>query len=296
MTTETAIDYEAEYNNRRRVPGYPEIAERWALLSSAYRLAGGSRMDQPYGKRERQRYDLFLASNEDAPLLVYIHGGYWQRGDRKDYSFVARELNANGISVAIPSYSLCPKVSVMEIADEMQLCLATLWRQTGKRPMVTGHSAGGHLTAEMLARDWSGFPDVPKDLVRRGCAISGVFELAPLIGTSINEAVGLTPGTARAASPLFRAPPAKGRRLVAAVGGSESEEFIRQSRAVVEKWREVEVDARCEVIPEANHFTILDELIRPGSALLDVIIMLAHEPDDTDAEAPTRNGQPDARR
>src|SRR5262249_26971239 len=116
MTQEAAIDYEAEYNNRRRVPEYPEIAERWALLANAYRLAGDAELDQAYGTRERQRYDLFHAADKDAaPLVVYIHGGYWQRGDRKDYSFVARELNANGITVAIPSYTLSPAVSVMEI-------------------------------------------------------------------------------------------------------------------------------------------------------------------------------------
>ena len=118
----------------------------------------------------------------------------------------------------------------MEIGDEMQACMAALWRKTGKRPMVIGHSAGGHLTAEMLARDWSGFSGVPTDLVRYGYAISGVFDLAPLIGTSLNEALGLTSGTARVASPLFRPPPPKGRRLIAAVGGDESEEFLRQSR------------------------------------------------------------------
>lgn len=158
----TAIDYEAEYNNRQRVPEHAEINERWALLAAAYRLAGDTRMNQPYGKRERQRYDLFWAADKDAPVVAYIHGGYWQRGDRKDYSFVARELNANGITVAIPSYSLCPAVSVMEIADDIQLCLAALWKQTKQRPVVVGHSAGGHLTAEMLARDWSRFPTCPR--------------------------------------------------------------------------------------------------------------------------------------
>jgi arylformamidase len=281
-----AIDYEAEYNNRQRVPEHPEINERWSMLAAAYRLAGDGRTDRSYGHRERQRYDIFYAADKDAPLVCYIHGGYWQRGDRKDCSFVARELNASGITVALPSYSLCPAVSVMEIADEIQLCLAALWKETRKRPVVVGHSAGGHLTAEMLARDWSGHAGVPADLVQRGCAISGVFDLAPLIGTSINEAVGLTSGTARAASPLFRPPPPKGRRFLAAVGGDESSEFLRQSREVAENWRSVGIDAGSLVVPGANHFTIVDELIRPGSALLDHIIALAHEPATDEAAAP----------
>jgi arylformamidase len=277
MTAEPAIDYEAEYNNRRRVPQYPEIAERWALLANAYRLAGDTELDQPYGARERQRYDLFHAGGMDAPLAVYIHGGYWQRGDRKDYSFVARELNANGITVAVPSYTLCPAASVMEIGDEIQLCLAALWKKFGKHPVVIGHSAGGHLTAEMLARDFGGFAGVPNDLVRSGCAISGVFDLAPLIGTSLNEALSLTRGTARAASPLFRPPPHKGKHLLAAVGGEESAEFQRQSREIAENWRKVGVAAECEVIAGTNHFTIVDELVRPGSGLLTRIVAMARE-------------------
>jgi arylformamidase len=271
------LDYEAEYNNRARVPEYPEIAERWSLLSSAYRLAGNAELDQPYGARERQRYDLFHAEAAGAPLVVYIHGGYWQRGDRKDYSFVARELNAAGVTVALPSYTLCPAVSVMEIGDEMQACMAALWRKTGRRPMVIGHSAGGHLTAEMLARTWSG--GVPADLVRCGYAISGVFELAPLIDTSLNQALGLTPGTARAASPLFRPPPPKGRRLVAAVGGAESGEFLRQSRVLAESWSKVGLDAKYEVIAGANHFTVVDELARPDSDMLKRIVLMAYEAD-----------------
>ena len=98
------LDYEAEYNNRARVPEHPEIAERWSLLSSAYRLAGNTELNQAYGSRERHRYDLFHAEVAGAPLVVYIHGGYWQRGDRKDYGFIAASFNADGVSVALPSY------------------------------------------------------------------------------------------------------------------------------------------------------------------------------------------------
>src|SRR5262249_55330917 len=214
-----------------------------------------------------------------APLIVYIHGSYWQHGDRKDYSFVARELNANGITVAIPSYSLCPAVSVMEIGDEIQLCLAVLWKRTKKRPTVIGHAAGGHLTAEMRPGDWSRFAGAPADLVRAGYAISGVFDLAPLTRTSLNAALHLTEGVARAASPMFRPPPPKGRRFVAAVGGDESAEFLRQSREIAKNWRTVGIDARAEVHAGTNHFTIVDELITPGSPVLRQIVALAHEAD-----------------
>jgi arylformamidase len=274
------LDYEAEYNNRERVPEHPEIMERWQTLSMAYRLAGATETDRPYGPRERQRYD-FFSMGENAPVVVYLHGGYWQRGDRKDYSFIARELNANGISVVIPSYSLCPAASVMEIVDEITICLTALWRKTGKHPIIVGHSAGGHLAASMLATDWSRVAGVPSDLVRAGYSISGVFDLPPLISTSLNEALRLTSGTARAASPLFKPPLAKGLRFIAAVGGDESQEFLRQSREMADAWGKAGVDTKYIVVPGTNHFTILDELLRPESELLTGVIALARDSDES---------------
>jgi arylformamidase len=266
----------AELTDRECVAENLSISERWSILAAAYRLAGDTQLNQPYGPRERQRYDLFHAADKErAPLVVYIHGGHWQRGDRRDYSFVARELNANGITVAIPSYSLCPAASVMEIADEIQLCLAALWKRSKKRPTVIGHSAGGHLAAEMLARDWRRFAGVPADLVRTGYAMSGIFDLVPLTRTDLNEVLGLTPGIARAASPLFRPPPPQGRRFVAAVGTDEEEELLRQGRAIAENWGKVGIDASCEVVSGANHLTIIDELITPGSSMLTQIVALA---------------------
>jgi arylformamidase len=165
----------------------------------------------------------------------------------------------------------------MEIGDEIQRCLAVLWNRIRKRPTLVGHSAGGHLAAEMMARDWRGFPGVPADLVRTAYAINGIFDLAPLIDTSLNKVLGLTPGTARAASPLFRPPSPKGRRFVAAVGGEESEGVLNQSRQIVANWSEVGIDARCEVVTGANHFTIIDELITPSSSTLEQIVTIAHQ-------------------
>jgi arylformamidase len=269
----TAIDNELEYNNRLRIPDYLDIVARWRAESAAGRHAARAALDQPYGPGERQRYDLFHAGEPGAPLLVFIHGGYWQLGAREDVGFVARALNAAGIDVAIPSYSLCPAVPVMAIVDDMRRCMAALWYATGKRPVVIGHSAGGHLTAAMLATDWSRLPDVPADLVRTGCAISGVFEMAPLIPTTMNRALRLDPETAAAASPVFWPPPPAGRTLVAAVGAEETPEFHRQSRTMVEVWGKAGVATEYLVVPGVHHFTIVDELTRPG-VLLDRVVAL----------------------
>jgi arylformamidase len=270
-----AIDHEAEYNNRTRIAEYPQIIERWRTASARDRGAAHADLDRPYGPGERQRYDLYHAGAPDAPLLVYIHGGYWQLGSRQDTAFVARAFTAAGIDVALPSYSLCPAVSVLQIIDELRRCVAALWDATRKRPVVAGHSAGGHLTAALLATDWSALPGAPADLVRAGCSISGVFDLAPLIPTTMNRALRLDPETAAQASPLLWPPPSPDRTLVAAVGGEETPEFHRQSRAMTERWASAGVTTEYLSIAGANHFTVVDELTRPDSALFARIARLA---------------------
>ena len=268
------LDYEAQYNNQRRVPEHVDINARWSAASAEYRTKAGAQLDVAYGSGERQRYDLYPAA-ERAPLLVYIHGGYWQRGDRKDYAFLARELNGAGISVALPSYSLCPAVSVMDIVEELRSCLVALWQKARVYPLVVGHSAGGHLTAAMLASNWSKSAGVPADLVRAGYAISGVFDLPPLVGTSLNEALRLSPEAAHAASPMFWPPPPKERVFAAAVGGLESEEFLRQSRDLARAWRQAGVTAEDVVVAGTNHFTIVEELVRPSSPMFKSVVALA---------------------
>src|SRR5215831_914924 len=261
------LDYEVEYNNRRRVPEHVEINARWQTASAAYRAAARADLDQTYGPGDRHRFDLFLAGEANAPLVVYIHGGYWQRGDRTDYAFLAQALNARGLDVALPSYALCPTVSVMDIVAALRAFLVALWGKTGKRALLTGHSAGGHLTAAMLATDWSTVAGVPTDLVRTGIAVSGIFDLGPLVGTSLNDALGLDAAAARAASPLLWSPPPAGRVLVAAVGGAESTEFLRQSRELATCWQSAGVCCQYLEVPGANHFTVVDELVNADGGL-----------------------------
>lgn len=272
----SALDLEAEYNNRRRVANYAEIAARWEKASGAFRAEAKCELDKPYGKGERQRYDLFLPkSGAPQGQAVFIHGGYWQRGDRKAYSFVAKALVERGISVAVPSYTLCPQASVMDIVAEMRQFLKALWEHTKRHPVVTGNSAGGHLTAAVVATDWTKVGGVPGDLVRAGYALSGVYDLAPLITTSINEPVKLDAAKAREASPLFWPAPAGNRTFVAAVGGDESQEFIRQGLEVTAAWSRAGVKAECVIVPDTNHFTVVDELARPESAMLARVAAMA---------------------
>ena len=272
-----ALDLEAEYNNRLRVPDHPAIQARWSAAASTFRQSAGGALDRPYGSRPRQRYDLFTPKGVDkgAPLVVYIHGGYWQRGERADNAFVARELVARGTAVAVVGYTLCPEVGVMDIVGEIRQALKSLWETTKQYPVVVGHSAGGHLAAAMLATDWSKVDGVPKDLVRAAYAISGVFDVAPLVATSLNTAVKLDAATAKAASPLFWPAPAKDRTFVACVGGDESQEFIRQSLEITAVWSRAGVKAECVVVPGTNHFSVVDELTHPESAMVARLVGMA---------------------
>ena len=189
--SDTGLDLELEYDNRRRHPEHELIFARWTAAAAAYRAEADAELDIPYGPAPRQRFDLFAPAGgaETAPLVGYIHGGYWRSLDRKDFSHVARPLNARGLAVAIPSYSLCPDVSVAEIVEEMRAFLRVLWQRLQRRPAVAGHSAGGHLAACMVATDWAGLDGVPGDLVTAGYAISGLFDLTPLCATSINDLI-----------------------------------------------------------------------------------------------------------
>lgn len=273
-----SIDYEVEYNNRRRVPDYAAYGERFQAASAAYRAeAKGAELDVVYGPRERQRYDFFPAAGASAPVLVYIHGGYWQRGDRKDFSFIARTFNAAGVTVALPSYSLCPAVTVGDIIDELRACVAAVWKRTGRRVVVAGHSAGGHLTAAMTATDWSAIAGMPADAVYGGVSISGVFDLPPLVSTSINDLARMDAASARAASPMFWPPPRGAKAHVAAVGGAESAEFLRQASEIAALWAKAGLRSTELVVEGTNHFSVVEELGKPDSALFKAIAGMALE-------------------
>ena len=278
----TPQDIEAQYDNRAMVPQWADHMARWQAASDATRAALKPTVDIVYGPAARNRYDLFEARprRHAMPLIVYIHGGYWMRGDRKDYSFVAKPFVAAGCDVAIPSYSLCPNISVAGIVAELQAFTVALWRQTGRRPMVVGHSAGGHLAAALLASDWARMPGadaVPGDVVRSAYSVSGVFDLMPLPSTSLNAALQLTTSTAKAVSPRHWPVPAGSRQLVAAVGADESREFIRQSLEMARHWSHAGVAAECVLIPSANHFTVVDEVCRAEGATCRRIIDLARD-------------------
>ena len=262
MTAE--IDYEAEYNNRARVPEHPALIAGWARDAKAWREREGFQTIS-YGPGARHTIDVFPSRGE-GDLVVFIHGGYWQALDGSFFSHLAAGLNAHGVSVAIPSYDLCPQVSVDDIIAQMRMAARALAPLT-RRLVVSGHSAGGHLAACLLASDWRSVDAaLPQDLVRAAYAISGLFDLAPLVKTSINNALGLDEAAAGRASPVFWQPRAHGT-LDAVVGGDESAEYFRQSRMIVDAWGGAGIETRFAEVHGANHFTAIAPLADPDSPM-----------------------------
>lgn len=254
------MDAEREYNNRLRVPEHPAHVEGWARDAAAWREAcPRAELGIAYGTGERERFDLFHSpGGEEAPLAVFIHGGYWKGLDRSFASHCARGLNGRGIAVAVPSYDLCPAVTIGEIVGQIRTACAALYRRRPRRMLAIGHSAGGHLAAMLLATDWRALdPALPADLVAAALPVSGVFELEPLLQTTIAEGLRLTPESARALSPRFL--PSPGRPIQCLVGGAESDEFIRQSRDMAAAW-----GGRFEALPGADHFTVIAPFADPA--------------------------------
>jgi arylformamidase len=278
-TLMAAIDYEFEYNLRARVPEHPEIFARWARSAEEYRAEalkrGRAELGLFYGDTPRQIIDLFLPeAGETTPLTLFIHGGYWCSFDPSSFSHMARGLNQRGVAVAVVGYDLCPIVTVGDIIEQIRRACVFLWLRLGRRFMVSGHSAGGQLAAAMVATDWHTlYPKAPPDLVPVGYAISGVFDLTPLIGVSMNEDLRLNAEQARRVSPLFW-PVAPGRVLDAVVGDLETSEFKRQSRTMAEAWRQDMVQTRYQEFP-GNHFTVIDALADPARAMVARIAELA---------------------
>ena len=275
MNKQPAVDphFEYEYNNMARRPDAPELLARLAERSAAYRQQADAALDCRYGDGERELLDLFRCGERGAPLLVYLHGGYWQRGDKSIYSYLAEPFNAAGVDVAVIGYPLCPQVSMTRLVESMRGALAWLWRNAAElgvdasRINLCGHSAGGHLTAMALATDWPTYGnDLPADLLKSAIPISGLYRLEPLQATTISHALHLTAAEVEALSPANLANRSNAPLLIV-VGGGETFEFFTQADSLVAAWSRAGLVIERHDDPGADHFDVVVNLGDPASEL-----------------------------
>jgi arylformamidase len=261
------------YNNRALVPAYAEHFARWTADSAQARASHPCDLDLPYGDAADERLDIFPAPHPNAPVLVFIHGGWWRSMDKSDHSFVAPSFTRDGACVVVPNYTLAPAATIPQITLQMVRALAWTFQNVARfggdprRITVAGHSAGGHLAAMMLACLWPQHrAGLPRDLVKQALAISPLHDLEPIRLTPyLQESLRLTPQHVAQASPARLQAPKQGA-LYSVAGADESEEFLRQNRLIQEAWGPRRVPL-CEALPGLNHFSVLEALVEPSHRL-----------------------------
>jgi arylformamidase len=266
---------DAQLNNRLRVPAFAMHLQRWRDDSARVRQSQPCTLDVPYTADPAggiaQTLDVFpAAAGKAAPVLVFIHGGYWRSLDKADHSFIATPFTQAGACVVIPNYALCPAVSMAQIVMQQVQALAWVYRhiaQHGGDPQritVIGHSAGGHLAAMLMCCQWERVaPDLPAQLVRQALGVSGLYDLAPMMASPyLQSDLQLTPELVKRCSPAYL--PAPAGRFWALCGADESDEFLRHNALIEKAW-----GSRCVSVREAlvshQHFSILEALCSPGS-------------------------------
>jgi arylformamidase len=230
--------------------------------------------------RAPSRLDIFPCAKAHAPVLVFIHGGWWRALDKSDVSFIAPTFVHAGATVVVPNYSLCPgtaeqPVSLQSLTLQLVRALAWTYRNVAlyggdpRRIVVAGHSAGGHLAAMLLSCHWPSVgPDLPAQLVKSALSISGVFDLEPVRQAPfLKDDLRLTPAQVKKLSPTYFPRP-KGK-LCAVVGADESEEFLRQTALIHKAWGTKAVPV-CEGMAGKNHFDVLHDLADPSSRLQEI--------------------------
>lgn len=272
--TQEAID--AEYNVEVSVPDFTIYAEMFIGESQRAREQLNGIVNVRFGPSLDETLDIFPADDPNAPILVFIHGGYWRMLSSKEFSFVAAGAVQHGYTVVVTNYSLCPQVTLSEITRQSRAALTWLYTTdfefNGDREQifVSGHSAGGQQTAMLLGTDWENAYGISPTIIKGGIMISGLFDLRPLRYSFLQPKLLLNHDIIERESPLFHLPKTAPPILVS-VGGEESAEFRRQSQDYFEAWTQAGLSATYFEQPGKNHFTAIDGFLSPNSPLLERI-------------------------
>ena len=274
----SAQELDVQYNKRAEVPHHQSYFLRWQEDSARARRSTDNKEGIAYGTNERETVDVFPAHQAHAPVVVFIHGGYWQAMDKSYFGFIAPPLVERGFTVAVVNYPLCPAASLSDIVRSLRWAMIYLYRNIANyngdrdRFHLIGHSAGGHLTALLLATAWPNLDSaLPADMLKSGIGVSGVYQLEPLRHTNINQALNMSQAEIDDLSPVNLPPPLAGE-MALFVGGDESDEFKRQSKLFATTWAKGDFSTRYDVLPGRNHFSILDELTDPAGAILNCLL------------------------
>jgi arylformamidase len=264
---------DSQFNNRQHVPAYQEYLDRWERCSWETEKKLPVIKDIPYGSLPGERFDVYPSSRPLSKTLIFIHGGYWHLLDKAQFHFLASGFFSYGVTTVLLNYPLVPAVAIDQIVRSCKkairwLCshLAT-YNGDPHQMYVTGHSAGGHLAAMLMATDWKGldpsFPDAP---LRGACFISGLFNLIPIHLSYLNKVLHLDSKAAVRNSPL-RLGPVATSPLIAAVGEAETKEFKEQSKELYEGWKEKGAAIQLLQLPGLNHYSIVETMVDQKAAL-----------------------------
>jgi arylformamidase len=274
--------YDRMYNNRAWVPDFANHLQHWTEQSKAARNQLRGLTDISYGDGPNENLDIFPANLAHAPVMVFLHGGYWRALDKSDQSFIAPSFTREGVCVVVPNYALCPRVTIPDIVMQMVKALTWVWRYISEwggdpsRIHVVGHSAGGHLAAMMMACQWQRYADdLPADLVKSGLSVSGLFELESVMRSPMLQSdLRLDEAQVLRCSPAWMPTPAQGS-FWSVVGALESDEFIRQHVLIQQAWGKACVPV-CVALPGLHHFNVLSALAESGSYLNRLALRFLH--------------------
>jgi arylformamidase len=269
-------EMEYQYNPRVAVPEFPELAKIRAAQSRKVRDTANSWLNVPYGHSPREMVDIYAADKPRGPVLIYIHGGYWRTGSKEDNCNFVPTFTRRGVTVVLVEYDLCPQVTVTDIVRQTRSSIAWVYKNIilyGGNPtklFVSGHSAGGHLTAMALAHDWTK-EGLPAEPINGAVATSGVYDLDMVMEISVQEEVRMTPEIAKQNSPFLNSPRVKCPLLVA-VGGAEPEGWQQMSKDYFEFCKQHGMNVEYLIEPDANHYTMSEHLLDDARPLTRAMI------------------------